>query len=147
MQLRAIEVRFTAGQRRRREERIARRRQAFQPLEVSIVRPRERFMDRIKRLGRAIVLGERQANREKAQALAGQVARNKAALVMRSALTDRCAFQHVRTERTRLGVQQMVGDPCGGKLRPHRRQRPGEPRELQCSLCGRVYRDERAVAV
>lgn len=141
MQTAALKHRLTAAQQRRRAERIARRKRVYA---APVAAPRIRFVDRLKAMGRALLRKERRANREKAEALAGQVARNKELLRLRSALTDRCTYQHVREVEQKHGRKvTVVGAPCGGRLKTHRRERDGEPRELRCQVCGRVYQDER----
>lgn len=145
MQLKPFNQRTSVRARERRAERIARRRLSRAPRPAEAPVPRMRFMDRVRAFGRAVIRKERRANREAAQALAGQIARWNAERLMKSAVTDRCAYQRPHVDE-KSGVVVRYGDPCGGKLRAHRRQHQDAPRELQCESCGRVYQDERTAA-
>lgn len=76
--------------------------------------------------------------REISQAAVRMKMANQDAQRVRLMMTPRCNYQRVTDEKLKDGsVQQVAGDPCGGKLKPVTSRRVllgGE-----CSTCGRFY--------
>jgi hypothetical protein len=141
MQMTTLKERLTPAQQRRRQERIARRARSWMPVDAT---PRVRFIDRLRGIGKRLAFFG--ANREKAAALAMQIARNFEQLRLRSAVADRCSYRREYVVKVAGRAVKQFGDPCGGRLKAHKRVGDWTSKELQCETCGRVYVDARTEA-